>query len=188
MFQANRTFSAVHVNDDNQIIGDLGCIFVMPQDSDDIIRKLKEQIARATPRADGVPSVMPVASSEEIRAAESELGFEVSPMLKRIYREVGNGGCHLGPDMDYLAFPVDMITTMAGTLSERPTKYPMALTGGIRLSSSVTGGAACCHVSIARTMTSRFTVGMAMLSTSRRIRKIHRTNYGRSNLIHLTNG
>lgn len=77
----------------------------MLQNHDDIIRYLKDQVANSIPRPDGVPSVMPVASPEQIRAAEVELGFEIPPLLKRIYAEVGNGGCHLGPGFGLLGLP-----------------------------------------------------------------------------------
>lgn len=48
---------------------------------------------------------MPVVSDAHIHAAESELGFELPPLLKRIYREIGNGGCHLGPGYGLIGLP-----------------------------------------------------------------------------------
>jgi hypothetical protein len=77
----------------------------MLPNTDDIIRHLKKQLANAAPRSDGVPSAMPVASSSQIGAAEAELGFAIPPLLKRIYREIGNGGCHLGPGFGLLGLP-----------------------------------------------------------------------------------
>jgi hypothetical protein len=77
----------------------------MLQDPDAIIQHLKDQTALVTARSNGVSSVMPVASSEEIAAAEAKLGFELPPLLKRIYREIGNGGCHLGPGYGLLGLP-----------------------------------------------------------------------------------
>ena len=77
----------------------------MLQDPDNILRRLRDQIARAIPRSDGVPSAMPVATPEQIDHAEAELGFELPPLLQRIYREIGNGGCHLGPGYGLLGLP-----------------------------------------------------------------------------------
>jgi hypothetical protein len=77
----------------------------MSPDGDNIIQRLKGQVSRATQRSDGVVSVMPVASSEQIAAAEAELGFELPSLLKRIYLEIGNGGCHLGPGFGLLGLP-----------------------------------------------------------------------------------
>jgi len=77
----------------------------MLYEPDEIIRHLKEQVVKATPRADGVPSAMPVATSDQIEAVEAKLGFELPPLLKRIYREIGNGGCHLGPGYGLIGLP-----------------------------------------------------------------------------------
>ena len=41
----------------------------------------------------------PPASDQEIEAAELTLGFALPPLLKAIYREVGNGGQLLGPGL-----------------------------------------------------------------------------------------
>ena len=43
------------------------------------------------------PRLCPPASDQEIEEAESALGFDLPPLLKRIYREIGNGGNILGP-------------------------------------------------------------------------------------------
>ena len=70
-----------------------------------VIRHLKRQLARAVRRADGVPSAFPVAKPADIRAAEAKLGVEIPPLLRRIYLEIGNGGCHLGPGFGILGLP-----------------------------------------------------------------------------------
>lgn len=80
----------------------------MLPDHIEIVEQLKAQVADAQQRADRShsmlwfdrePSVMPVASIEQIAAVETELGFEVPPLLKMIYREIGNGGRDLGPGL-----------------------------------------------------------------------------------------
>jgi hypothetical protein len=80
----------------------------MLQDHNDIVEQLKAQVANAQRRTDRsrlmpwfdrVPAVMPVASSEQIAAVEAELGFDIPPLLKTIYREIGNGGRDLGPGL-----------------------------------------------------------------------------------------
>ncbi|QDU45266.1 SMI1 / KNR4 family protein [Symmachiella dynata] len=74
----------------------------------DIIERLKAQAASASPLADRGFSgwwhdpdsyLLPPASDELITATEAELGFALPPLLKTIYREVGNGGQLLGPGL-----------------------------------------------------------------------------------------
>jgi hypothetical protein len=77
----------------------------MPKKADKVIQYLKDQLAKAKPRGHRTPYVFPVANVTEIRAAETKLGFELPPLLKRIYLEIGNGGSHLGPGYGILGLP-----------------------------------------------------------------------------------
>lgn len=74
-------------------------LLAMPPQSDIIIDHLQRQIALAKPHPRGIPPVMPVASPADVAAAEEELGFAIPPLLIRIYCEIGNGGCQLGPGL-----------------------------------------------------------------------------------------
>ncbi len=74
----------------------------------DIIERLKAQAASASLIADKRLSgwwhdpesyLFPTAAPELISATESELGFALPPLLKAVYREVGNGGQLLGPGL-----------------------------------------------------------------------------------------
>ncbi len=80
----------------------------MLQNHREIIEQLKAQVAAARPNADHgffdwwhdpKSYLLPTASPELIIATESELGFALPPLLKAIYREVGNGGQLLGPGL-----------------------------------------------------------------------------------------
>lgn len=69
------------------------------------------------------PIQYPPASSADIAATESELGFALPPLLKRIYLEVANGG--VGPDYGlfgvrggHLAELLHAGQTMAGSYTE----------------------------------------------------------------------
>ena len=63
-----------------------------------LIERIRERVAdplRAVDAAAWVrpmPAVAPPASPEEVAAAEASLGFELPPLLRRLYLEVGNGG------------------------------------------------------------------------------------------------
>jgi len=111
----------------------------MCKDPDDILQHLKDQIAWATPRSDGVPSVMPVASLSEIQAAEAELGFELPPLLKRIYLEIGNGGCHLGPGFGLLGLPGGYDNDAGWNIIKTTREVSDGLDWWDRISSCVTG-------------------------------------------------
>jgi hypothetical protein len=41
----------------------------------------------------------------QVRSAEKKLGFEIPPLLARIYLEIGNGGRRLGPGFGILGLP-----------------------------------------------------------------------------------
>jgi hypothetical protein len=47
-------------------------------------------------RDDGVPRLFPVATARAVSDAEAGLGFDLPPLLKAIYRRIGNGGSALG--------------------------------------------------------------------------------------------
>jgi len=57
------------------------------------------------PRSDGVPNLHPVATLCDIESAEDNLGIRFPTLLKRIYLEVANGGCMLGPGYGLLGVP-----------------------------------------------------------------------------------
>ena len=62
---------------------------------DAIIKLLRERASAISPRTDGEPGIHPVATLDGIEAAEIALGVNLPPLLKRIYLEIGNGGCML---------------------------------------------------------------------------------------------
>ncbi|MGW0592889.1 SMI1/KNR4 family protein [Streptosporangium sp. NPDC002607] len=65
-------------------------------DIDDLLRHVS---VKASATEERLP---PTATAEEVAQAESVLGFELPPLLARLYREVANGG--FGPD--YRLFPL----------------------------------------------------------------------------------
>lgn len=64
---------------------------------DEIIHMLRINSQQASPRANGQLNQYPPATDQEIDEAENALGFALPALLKRIYLEIGNGGCRLGP-------------------------------------------------------------------------------------------
>lgn len=77
----------------------------MYSESDAAVQFLIAQLQAAALRSDSKPSAMPVASLQQIESAEAELELELPATLKRIYREIGNGGRHLGPGYGLLGLP-----------------------------------------------------------------------------------
>jgi hypothetical protein len=73
--------------------------------ADQVIAFLKTQLPEHAGREGGVPPAFPVAAPAAIRAAERALGFGLPPLLRRVYREVGNGGRRLGPGYGLLGLP-----------------------------------------------------------------------------------
>jgi hypothetical protein len=61
----------------------------LPKRHADLLKRLRERAARAHPRA----------TAALIAAAEEELGFRLPPLLRAVYRFVGNGG--FGPGHDW---------------------------------------------------------------------------------------
>ena len=66
---------------------------------DSILELLRQRAAAIRPRSDGEPNIYPIATAKDIEAAESALGVNLPPLLKRVYLEIGNGGCMLGPGL-----------------------------------------------------------------------------------------
>ena len=64
---------------------------------DAILEHLRIRAESIPPRSDGVPNLHAVATSTDVADAENQLGVELPRLLKRIYLEVANGGCMLGP-------------------------------------------------------------------------------------------
>lgn len=74
-----------------------------------LIERIKERTAypsRATEGADAImPKVAAPATEAEVRAAEEALGFPLPPLLRQLYREVGNGG--FGPGYGFIGVPTE---------------------------------------------------------------------------------
>lgn len=68
---------------------------------DEILNLLKSNAVQA-PKHPKSPNLFPVADEATVSRAEESLGIELPPLLKRIYLEVGNGGCRLGPSFGIL--------------------------------------------------------------------------------------
>lgn len=64
----------------------------MPTSMDEIISQISAYIADPESETDVVQVTYPPTTAEKIEAVEKELGFELPPLLKRLYTEVGNGG------------------------------------------------------------------------------------------------
>jgi hypothetical protein len=73
--------------------------------ADHVIESLRAQLAAPSKPPGGGPPAYPVATPAAIRAAERQLGFGLPPLLKRVYRELGNGGRRLGPGYGILGLP-----------------------------------------------------------------------------------
>ena len=75
-----------------ELIGRLGryhALVAMTQDS--TISKLGELIASGVPVYPDDPCPHPVMSEAEIEEVENEIGFRIPHLLRRIYKEIGNG-------------------------------------------------------------------------------------------------
>jgi hypothetical protein len=72
---------------------------------DSILERLRQRATAARRRSDGEPNVRPAATRNDIESAELALGINLPPLLKRIYLEIGNGGCMLGPGYGLLGLP-----------------------------------------------------------------------------------
>lgn len=72
---------------------------------DAILDLLRKRSASIAPRSDGEPNLHPVATPQDLESAERALGVHFPPLLKRIYLEVANGGCMLGPGYGLLGLP-----------------------------------------------------------------------------------
>lgn len=60
---------------------------------DNLIARLKARVAASADADDAYPiEPSPPASDADLAASEARLGFALPPLLKRIYREVANGG------------------------------------------------------------------------------------------------
>lgn len=63
---------------------------------DELITAIRQRIATPSARIDllsaGVPSLFETATIEELDAAETELGFALPALLRKLYSEVENGG------------------------------------------------------------------------------------------------
>jgi hypothetical protein len=55
--------------------------------AEDIVKQLAAHISALNPA-----EICPPASEEQVRRAEAELGFQIPPLLRSIYLNVGNGG------------------------------------------------------------------------------------------------
>ena len=64
---------------------------------DEIIELLRTSAQLPSKYEHTQPHHFPPATDQEIEDAERTLGFELPPLSKRLYREVGNGGNMLGP-------------------------------------------------------------------------------------------
>ena len=73
----------------------------MSEESERVIRHLRKDLGGCNM----APAVFPVVALDRITWAESRLGFELPPTLKRIYLEIGNGGSALGPEDGILGLP-----------------------------------------------------------------------------------
>ena len=65
--------------------------------TDDQLLEMLRANSASIPQHPNGPHVYPPATDEQITAAEQELNVEFPALLKRIWREIGNGGPLLGP-------------------------------------------------------------------------------------------
>lgn len=72
---------------------------------DAILDMLRVRAQSIAPRSDGIPTLHPAATPQDIESAEAHLGVCLPPLLKRIYLEVANGGRTLGPGYGLLGLP-----------------------------------------------------------------------------------
>ena len=99
---------------------------------DSLIARIKLRVAdplRAVDAAAWVhprPKIHPPATEAEVDAAEAALGFPIPPLLRRLYREVGNGGFgpHYGlvgvPTIPPTPFRADIVVLYQGPTSAPP--------------------------------------------------------------------